>query len=147
MDEAGRKKRNETVKRVNGFLRSLTINSNSLLTAFANIVDALNQEEWARVEKLLDENVQLTTLDPPTTFNGRKDVVKYISEKIADDHPVLIPLATVDSDAITGTVKGTALWEDNDNGKRTTSPITYKFIFVLHSDEKWYVVSLSGSPD
>jgi hypothetical protein len=146
MDDESREVRDKSVKSVHEFLHALTIRSNILSTAFSNLVDALNNEDWAAVRDLLDENVQLTSLDYPTTYVGKGRVVAYIKTKIAKDEPVLIT-QQVYPDAITGIVTGNALWVDNDNGRRTISPITYKFIFVLHSDNNWYAVNLSGSPD
>jgi hypothetical protein len=146
MDDASDKERDELVNGVKDFLRSVATYNSSLLLAFYNLVDALNNRQWKTVGDLCDDGVTLTSLDNPTTYRGKQPVVHYIKTKIAKDHPILSPI-TVHPDSTTGIVAGKAWWYDRDNSIPTKGHISYQFIFVLHSDGNWYAVNLSGTPD
>lgn len=136
MDDASLNRRGKRVEKATKFLQSLTLFDNTLLMAFTKVVNALNAEDWQTVIALFDDNVVLTTLDTPFTIRGKVPVTNYIKNKIANDHPALIPIPPVNADATTGVVEGTALWDDDDDGTRTLDPINYKFTFSWHASEE-----------
>jgi hypothetical protein len=140
------KEKVELAKGVEYFLSSVATYSSSLLTAFNNIVNALNYYQWETVRDLCDDGVTITSLDKPKTYTGKQAVVNYIKNKIAKDHPILSPI-TVNPNSTTGMVSGKAWWFDQDNNIPTKTHICYQFIFVLHSDGNWYAVNLYGTPD
>src|SRR5258708_20312738 len=121
MDDASDKERDELVNQVKDFLRGVATYDSSLLVAFGNLVDALNNRQWKTVGDLCDDSVTLTSLDYPTTYRGKQPVVRYIKTKIAKDHPILSPI-TVNADSTTGIVDGAPWWYDRDNSIPTKGP-------------------------
>jgi hypothetical protein len=132
---------------VTTFLASVATRNRSLLDAFNRLVNAFNHRDFQTVDNMLDDNVTLTTLDPPVTKTPKSQVAPYIPNKIANDDPIFIPLPPINVNSTTGLVWGKATWLDNDNGAPTSSIIFYWFTFILHSDGLWYVLYLAGTPD
>jgi hypothetical protein len=138
---------------LNAFLQSVTDLDNSLLQRFVLAVAAFNaassgQQDWTALANLLDDNVILNTLDPPTMIISKAAVIDYLQHDIAADEPRFTPLSPINVDATSGRVWGRARWLDHDNGTTTDREITYSFTFVLHNnDNAWYIVNMWGSPD
>lgn len=135
------------VRQVATFLTTVATLNQTLMEAFNRLVNAFNQQDWPTVESMLDDNVTLTTLNPPQIFQPKAPVVIYLEDKIGSDNPVFTPLRPISVDSTTGQVSGVAMWEDHDNGVTTISKISYWFTFVLHPNNQWYVLYLAGTPD
>jgi hypothetical protein len=136
----------EFVDLVTTFLAAVSSRNQCLLEAFSAVVNALNNRDWNAVADLMDDNVTLTTLNPPVMITTKNNVIPYIRDKIADDKPTLVPLS-INVNTTIGQVWGTANWFDNDNGVRTVAIINYWFTFIKHLDGKCYLIYLSGTPD
>jgi hypothetical protein len=127
---------------------------------FTTMVTAFNNHNINAVAGFLDVNVALNTLTPPHLYQGKNDVVTYLTGKFNDPAVKFYPLTTT-SGVATGTVSGTALWHDHDTvdakGNNIGEKIQYGFIFVQHlyriddggnvvqDDGQWYCVNLWGT--
>jgi len=129
----------------------------TLLKTFKAAVAAFNGQKWKQLEDFLDDNVILNRIDDTTgtdSLIGKVDVSNYLENDVAGDTPQFNPIDPIEVNGRTGTVSGTAMWEDNDTdpvtGKvtHTSRKISYIFVFSLHKSQgKWLIVNLYGSPD
>lgn len=112
---------------------------------FAAVVAAFNDQDLDSISQILDSDVMLTSLNPPTTYYGQTQVLEFLNNKFGQTKkPILQPLTT-NVDVAKGKVFGTALWTDHDT---PNAHITYEFTFVLRDGNtpQWYVINLWGSP-
>lgn len=118
----------------------------TLLEAFFKAVDALNQQDIAKVQGLLHNDVVLNKIhDQTSTVRGKPDVVKFLGGKMKDHRPELKPISPVSVDSRTGIVRGVAMWEDHEPEGDLKELVDYSFAFTL-GPGGWLISNMYASP-
>jgi hypothetical protein len=117
-----------------------------VITTFVKAVTFFNQQQFDPMKDLFDPNVILYKVNNGSPVVGIRDVMQYLTTAVLKDKPIFTPVTMILHPPTWPTsVRGVALWGDNDNGKPANLPIKYEFHF--RNVEPYLITSLWATPD